>query len=396
MTKHPIPSREEKLAVWRAYKERRPTRTPLRWNLNNRAWLLNPSLNTFGWTYGDYLRDPKVILETNARFQMWRAEELWPTTCDSSEGLPDEWWCSADVQNCYDAAFYGGKIFAPPNQVPAVESFLTLDDVDAFLERDYASDNAIANNPFIMERLSLTEELKKAAKDFSFMGRRAKVGEYTFAWGFDGAVTAGAAVFGADFFLLLAMDPDKGTRLLEKFTRDALARIRWLNRRAGLPERHKVCGFADDSIQLLSCDMYRELVLPWHIFYCNEMDESSPAERLRGCHLCGDATRHFKLISDAVGVNSFDTGFPVDFAALRRELGPEIEICGGVHVTILQEGTPDSCYAEAARILNSGVRDGGRFVLQEANNLPPNVPLENLQAVYQACLEHGRFEKTPA
>jgi hypothetical protein len=275
MTQHSIPTREEKEAVWRAYYDGKPTRTPLRWNNNNRVWLLNPTLNTFGWTYEDYLRDPKVILETNARHQAYMRGEVCLTACDASDALPDEWWCTADVQNCYDAAFYGGKIFAPPGQVPAVESFLTLDDVDAFLERDDASDNAIANNPFIMERLALTEELKKAAKDFSFMGRRAKVGEYTFAWGFDGAVTAGAAVFGADFFLLLAMDPEKGSKLLEKFTRDALARIRYLNRRAGQPERWKTAGFADDSIQLLSCEMYRELVLPWHVFYCNEMEEPS-------------------------------------------------------------------------------------------------------------------------
>jgi hypothetical protein len=35
--------------------------------------------------------------------------------------------------------------------------------------------------------------------------------------------------------------------------------------------------------------------------------------------------------------------------------------------------------------------DGGRFILQEANNLPPCVPLANLAAVYETCLEYGQY-----
>jgi hypothetical protein len=36
---------------------------------------------------------------------------------------------------------------------------------------------------------------------------------------------------------------------------------------------------------------------------------------------------------------------------------------------------------------------GGRFILQEANNLPPCVPIENLAAVYAVCQEDGRYER---
>jgi hypothetical protein len=43
------------------------------------------------------------------------------------------------------------------------------------------------------------------------------------------------------------------------------------------------------------------------------------------------------------------------------------------------------------RILESGIMEGGRFILQEGNNLPPCVPLENLEAVYATCQEFGRY-----
>ncbi len=381
-----IPTNTEKQAVWDAFSSGKPARTPLRWNVNVRTWLLDPALNTEGWTFEDYLRDPQVTLGAQARFQAF-ATRFYSRSSDRSDTLPERWGCSADVQNCYDAAFFGGTAHAPSGQVPAVAPFLTLDDVDRFLATNFCAD--LANNPFLRERLAFTEELKRAVRGFRHEGRGATVSDYTL--GFDGPVTAGAAIFGTDFFLLLGMDPEKGERVIGKITRDALTRNRWLRRRAGLPERIAAGGFADDSIQLISSAMYRNLVLKWHVFWCDETDEAAGKPLARSCHLCGDATRHFKTIRDVVGVGSFDTGFPVDHGGLRRDLGPAVTICGGPHVALLQSGTPEACYHETERILKSGVREGGKFILQEGNNLPPRCPRENLQAVYQACLDHGRF-----
>ncbi|MGD2039275.1 MAG: uroporphyrinogen decarboxylase family protein [Anaerolineae bacterium] len=54
-------------------------------------------------------------------------------------------------------------------------------------------------------------------------------------------------------------------------------------------------------------------------------------------------------------------------------------------VYYLQQTTPDEVRAETERILNSGVRDGGRSVLREGNNLAPGTPLANLEAMYTAA-----------
>ena len=380
-----IPTNSEKQLVWDAFKRGAPIRTPLRWNVNVRTWLLDPALNREGWTFEDYLHDPQVTLGAQARFQAWAAG-FYSQSCDRPDTLPERWSCSADVQNCYDPAFYGGKVHAPAGQVPAVEPFLTLDDGDEFLATDFCSD--LEGNPFLRERLAFTEALKAAATDFRYEGRGAVVSDFLL--GFDGPVTAGAAIFGSDFFLLLGMDPDKGERVIEKIVRETVVRNRWLRRRAGRPERVAAGGFADDSVQLISAAMYRERVLKWHVFWCDETDESAGKPMARGCHLCGDATRHFKTIRDAVGVGSFDTGFPVEFGWLRRELGPEVLISGGPHVGLLRSGAPEACYRETERILKSGILAGGKFILQEGNNLPPQCPLENLQAVYQACLDLAR------
>jgi uroporphyrinogen-III decarboxylase len=126
-------------------------------------------------------------------------------------------------------------------------------------------------------------------------------------------------------------------------------------------------------------------VLPLHRRYY----ESAPREMGRGMHLCGNASHLFPIMVEELGVRSFDTGFPVDHGKVRREVGPEVEIYGGVETALLLNGTAEQVYGRAKEILLSGVKEGGRFVLQEANNLPPGVPLGNLEAMYRACLEYG-------
>ena len=60
-------------------------------------------------------------------------------------------------------------------------------------------------------------------------------------------------------------------------------------------------------------------------------------------------------------------------------------------VTLLRYVTPEACAIRTKEILQSGIMDGGRFIHQEANNVPPCCPLENLDAVYETCLEYGVY-----
>jgi uroporphyrinogen-III decarboxylase len=53
-------------------------------------------------------------------------------------------------------------------------------------------------------------------------------------------------------------------------------------------------------------------------------------------------------------------------------------------------GNRDELVAETERILHSGVLEGGRFILQEGNNLPPRTPLDYCQAVYETAERAGR------
>jgi len=133
------------------------------------------------------------------------------------------------------------------------------------------------------------------------------------------------------------------------------------------------------------------MVLPLHEQFYGAISNTTPSSANRFIHLCGDVMRHLPIVHKKLGVTSFDTGFPVDHGLLRRQLGPDVEIAGGPHVGLLRYGTPEQCAARAKEILQSGIMEGGRFILQEANNLPPGCPMANLEAVYETCLEYGVY-----
>jgi len=68
----------------------------------------------------------------------------------------------------------------------------------------------------------------------------------------------------------------------------------------------------------------------------------------------GRLTARYPTIRDELNVRSFDTGFPVDFGLLRRDLGPEVEIKGGPRCSFLMAATPAEVREGVRRILSTG------------------------------------------
>jgi len=74
-------------------------------------------------------------------------------------------------------------------------------------------------------------------------------------------------------------------------------------------------------------------------------------------------------------------------------MGSEVLLLGGPAAPLFVEQHPGALLAETERILNSGILEGGRFILREGNNLPPCSPLENCEAFYQLGRQLGRIPR---
>jgi uroporphyrinogen-III decarboxylase len=376
------PTNEEKVQVWAAYRARKPTRVPVSFGVNPRVVLQDPDWNPHGITFEEYFTDPRALIEVQLKFLQYQVEYL-NQYCDSPTGWPQSLDFYVDVQNVYDSAYFGGPLELLEGQVVDVSPVLAGPDKERVFSVDIERP---MDNPFVRQSLKRQAELAEAVRGTSF--RDIRLGVRPVTWGFDGPLTVATNLRGSALYVDLYEDPGYADRLMDFITRGVIIRNRAMHKHFGLEAFKGPNGsIADDSVQLISTEMYRERVMPLHRLYLSQWSAEGPHH----IHLCGDATRHFRTIRDELHVMSFDTGFPVDHGALREALGPDVEILGGPSAPLLRDGPAQAVYERTRAILKSGVMAGGRFILREGNNLPPRCPEANLAAMYRACLDHGVY-----
>ena len=368
-------------ALWDAYLQGTPERVPLRLGINPRFILLDPALNPEKVTFHEYTTDPELMLQIQLRFQCWVRHAI---VQDADLGLPEGWGVAPDLQNYYEGAWLGCELFFHEDEVPDCRPWLHDDNKRQIFDCGIPDPmgEGLARNIKYYRYFKRREE-----QGFEFMGRPlTSVG--LAASGTDGPFTVACNLRGASELCLdLYQDPDYVRELLAFITEAAIVRINAYRQFLEQPLKTQSWGFADDSIELLSVEAYKEFVLPHHRRLLETFGEGGP----HSIHLCGDAQRHFPILQQELNIQSFDTGFPVDFGWVRRTLGPEAWINGGPSVQLLLLGTPEEVTEETKRILASGVTEGKRFMLREGNNLAPRTPLANLDAFYQAALAFGCY-----
>jgi uroporphyrinogen-III decarboxylase len=375
---------EEKAAVWQAQKNGRPTRVPVTIATNNRVFLLDPRFRAAGLDYREVFRDPAAMLLAQLR---WRhiCHQRFHVFCDHDTGLPDAWDIPIDFHNICEAATLGASLEYPPGEIPVTRPILTDDNKRAIFDVDI--DDPLATG-FLHHATTLSERAGNLAQHHTFLNRPIRVQPYV-PVGSDGPLTVAMNLRGPGILIDLRRDPDYARDLFAFIVEAGLRRRAAALRHFDQPEPDEI-WLADDSVAMLSPADYRRHVLPHHRSWYDAIDPDRT--RTRCMHLCGDATRHFVTMCAELGIQTFDTGFPVDFATLRRQLGPDVRILGGVEITLLKDGSPQAVHARAREILTSGVTTGGQFVLRDANNLPPDVPWSNLAAMYQAAFDFGTLK----
>lgn len=373
---------EEVRGVWEAYRAGKPVRVPMVLGINVRFTMFDHPANSGGIDFESYFNDPETML----RRQLEHLEYIrFHVPADHEMGWPKEWVIEVDFQNVYEAAWFGCPIEFHEGQVPDTVPILTDDRKRMLFDQGLPDP---FGQPFLRRNWDFYAHFREAEKE----GRTHRGIPIRAGWptglGTDGPMTVCCNLRGTtEFCVDLMEDPEYAEELLDFVTEAIARRIEAYRRELGLPVVQEGFGWADDSVALLSVEQYREFVLPRH----RRLVERFSTGGANSVHLCGDATRHFRTLRDELNVRSFDTGFPVDFFELRRQLGPEVEILGGPTAMLLKDGTPDELEQEVVRILRSGITEGGRFILREGNNLSPGTPLENVRAMYETVRREGRY-----
>jgi hypothetical protein len=368
---------QEAQAVWEAFHAGEPIRPPVALGTNTQYFIVNEHLNPgMQVTFENYSTDARIMLDFQLRSAAWRAAYIAPY-CDDPIGVPEKFHVKVDLQTYDEAAYFGAPIIFCEDQVPDTKPILAGGRKEALF--DAGQPDPLKGGWYTQAHLLYEEMAELLQMQPTYLDRPIEMDPFGI-WT-SGPFTIAVALRGHEFLTDLYEHPEYVKMLLDFITESTIARICAHLEFFGLECPAPDMFFADDSIQLISPKMLREFLLP---VYLKLKAGVTSAERVK-VHLCGDASRHFKLLKEHVGCYEFETGFPIDFGEIRRQLGPEVTIHGGPNIMLLRSGTPEEVRAETRRILGSGVLDGGRFVLREANNLPPHTPFENLDAMYQTA-----------
>lgn len=371
---------EEQAAVWKAYYAGQPTRVPMILGISSRYTVFHPLANPEGYDFEQFFCDPRAMFTHLLRKQYFIRHHL---PFDQEMGLPEQWTVGVDLQNSYEAMWWGCDLHFRPGQVPDTTPILNSDNKRLLFDRGLP-------DPFsgwLGRAWEYIGQFQEWAKAEEFEGLPIAVGAVP-GFGSDGIFTTACALMDpTDLMCEMYTDPEFVHEFLAFITEATINRIKAYRGRLGQPLTSTATGMADDSIQMLSHRHYEEFVLPHHQRMVAEFGSVGP----NSIHLCGDATRHFRFLRDTLNIMSFDTGFPVDFGWLRQALGPDVTIYGGVHVGLLLHGPVSAIRAEVKRIMETGIKEGGKFVFREGNNLAPHTPVEHVQAMYDAVKEYGQY-----
>ncbi|MDH7601381.1 MAG: uroporphyrinogen decarboxylase family protein [Armatimonadota bacterium] len=372
---------EEVKRVWEAYNAGKPIRVPMMLGVNPRVILLNPELNSEGITFADYMSDPDIMAAVQLRTQSYVRHNLMQ---DAEMGPPSTGWSiSIDTQNTFEAAWFGAMIVYRDRQVPVTEPMLGDDDKHKLFDRGipdpFEGGMAAWNWRFYEHML--------ANKSHYVQDGQPVVSVTPAGLGTDGPMTVAANLRGTTQICEdIYEDPDYVHQLLDYITSATIDRIKAYRKALGLELKPQCWWFADDSIELLSPETYREFVLPYHKTLLNELAGEGP----HSVHLCGSVDHLMCILKEELNVQAWDAGYPVDYGAMRAKLGPEFQIATGPTVSTLLYGSPESVWDETKRILSSGIMQG-KFILREANNLSPCTPVENVAAMYECVRQYGKY-----
>lgn len=136
----------------------------------------------------------------------------------------------------------------------------------------------------------------------------------------------------------------------------------------------------------LSLGTYREMVKPYQARLWQLIKKLSGKPLL--LHSCGSL---YEVIPDLIemGVDAINpvqvAAANMDSAKLKREFGSELTFWGGGCDTqsVLERGTPQEVRDEVRRRCDD-LAPGGGFVFCQVHNIQPQVPVENIMALYEA------------
>ncbi|MGB9677380.1 MAG: uroporphyrinogen decarboxylase family protein [Candidatus Ratteibacteria bacterium] len=373
---------QEVKKLWNDFKNGNPSRVPVTFSMNSRMILMNKELNKWKYTWKEFFENPDVRWEVELNFQKWVRFNVLQ---DSQMGYPENEWNGINIcyQNCDEAMYFGCPLVYPENDMPFILPILK-DDKRKLYKMKLPD---VFENPVYKIALEHYYYLEEKRKNYDF--EDIPVGKTSiFGSGTDGPLTVACNLRGANEIMTdFYEDPQYIHDLLSFITDETIRRIKKVKEFLGISYPDKCWGFADDSIELISTDMYKEFVMPYHLKLLKEFSKGGP----NSIHICGRVQHHLKILKEELNIKTFDLGFPVNLGKAREELGEDVILIGNISPMLLKNGPPEKIREAVKNLCKSGVMKGKKFILHDGNNCAPETPVLHFEVMYEAGKEFGKY-----
>ncbi len=194
-----------------------------------------------------------------------------------------------------------------------------------------------------------------------------------------------------DWYIDLAANPQRAEALFDAVLEVNVAIMERMLEEVG--QEVDVMQTGDDvAVQtgaMFSPEIYRRLIKPRHARFIRRAHELSPARLL--FHTCGSVV---SILDDLIEIGA-DALNPVQVSAagmdpltLKKRCRGRLALWGGIDTQhLLPHGSAADVKREVERTIDV-LGEGGGYVLGAVHNIQPDVPLENVLAMYRAARDY--------
>lgn len=380
-----LEERKQRCDMQRSFQK--PDRVPVVPLVDTWYWLRHT-----GVTYEEYFSSPQAMLETQLKGMKWFYENV----------KSDHHQIAITPAFCYvaEAETFGCEVEYRKNDIPWVKKHCinNEEDLDRLEKVDVVHAGAHGREVKFREgMMKIAGNYKIRFADGKEMGIEDKIKlglyNYSYSYGNPGIGVAGGTIGvmlnandirGMENIMMdMLMQPEFAHRLLSILT-DKI--IEWV------AYTKQVCGdngegvfIGDDGAANLSPELYETFLLPYQ--------KKIQAHFGGYTTFHGDALAHhvFPYLANELKINDF-SGFSYldDPELVGKYFGGKTVLCGNVDPMSMESGTPESVMALAKKAIENYAGYGG-FFLKDGDNITPNTPLENVNALYEAAVKYGRY-----
>lgn len=367
---------DEVNALYEAYAKKANNRVPVTFMIDEQFWL-KQSKHSFKSFYSD----PIVHLNAQLEGNHWFANNI---IGDMIPGIPDKWIVNT-VHWMEENEFFGCDVVYQENDYAWAKPLLMgKEDLLKHIATLDPEAQVRKNSAF-----SLYWALKELVEGRTFCDRPIEIAMP--GRGTQGIFTKAAEIRGLEQLCLdIYDDPDWVTEYLSLITEKSIARTKaWYRLIKGIempvPAEEGFLGI-DDSLQMISSDLYEQFVLP-----CHEKYYSTFTKGWRGIHLCGRSMQHYKVLHDKLGITLIDgPGLFADHGFYLKNLGTDLKMNAQFDHTILAMGTEQDIEDMTKKLLRPEAKCPGRFQIK--GYVHRLTRLENIAHCYRMAKKYGVIE----